>query len=160
MSLTRAPSPATWSPSWLTAAPLSQPRCLPAAAPSPASSPVLRHMRSDSGSCRSYFWLNCVYWVLSCINGWKKVILMNHEAQRFNFTNQSYNLLLKVSFGYIVLKPLLALYSGLCEYLTFPLPPEWVPAEGWRLWPHPDRRWHQPDLWRHHSQYRCHRCPH
>ena len=47
------------------------------------------------------------------------------------------------------------------EYLTsFLSPLEWRPVEGRRLWPHPDGRWYQPDLWRHYSQYRCLRRPH
>ena len=37
--------------------------------------------------------------------------------------------------------------------------PERVPAEGWRLWPHPVRRPNQSDLRRHHRQHRRHRRP-
>lgn len=55
-----------------------------------------------------------------------------------------------------MLKSLLVFWSG----CSSPLSPEWVPAEGWRLRPHPDRRWYQPDLRRHHSQHWCHRFPH
>ena len=47
-----------------------------------------------------------------------------------------------------------------CSACSLFLSPERVPAEGWRLRPHPDRRWHQPDLRRHHGQHRRLRCPH
>lgn len=66
--------------------------------------------------------------------------------------------------GYKVLKSHLLLYFCFCDVYgesdILLLPAEWGPAEEWRLWPHPDRRRYQPDIWRHYSQYRCHRCSH
>lgn len=144
MSLTQAPSPATWSPSWLTAGPHSQPRCLPAADPLLASSPALRPMRSDAASYMSCFWLSCVQVVLYCVKWWK-VVLMSHEAQRCIYS------LMIMSDIY---------QETVISGTSFLSPAEWGSAAGWWLRAHPDWWRHQPDLRRHYSQYRRHRSTH